>query len=71
MSMVVDYILFIVNFPQCDQNDLNERDELSADKPDVHQANIGRGWQLLHNTLKTLYSSVNWSNPPDEEGCEY
>ena len=71
MSMVVDYIIFIVDFSQCDQNDLNERDELSADQPDVHQANIGGGWQLLHNTLKTLYSNVNWSDLPDEEGSEY
>ena len=69
--MVIDYIIFIVNFPQCDQNDLNERDELSADQPDVHQANIGGGWQLLHHTLKHFISIVNLSDLPDEEGSKH
>ena len=41
MTVVVDYIIFIIKFPHCDQNDLYEWDELSADKPDVHQSHIG------------------------------
>ena len=52
--MVVNFVLFIVKFPHCYQNDLYEWDELTADQPDVHQPYIGGGWQLFHHTLKTL-----------------
>ena len=54
MAMVVDFIFFIVNFPQCEKNDLYEWNELPTDQPDVHQSHIGGGWQLLHHTLKTF-----------------
>ena len=52
MTVVVDYIIFIIKFPHCDQNDLYEWDELSADKPDVHQSHIGGWWQFFHHTSK-------------------
>ena len=52
--MVVNFVLFIVEFPHCDQNDLYEWDELSTDQPDVHQSHVGGGWQLLHHTSETI-----------------
>ena len=58
--MVISFIiLFIIKFPQCEQNDLYEWDELSADQPDVNQSHIGGGWQLLHHTSKTLLSKLS------------
>ena len=51
VTMVVNYIIiFIVKFPQCEQNDLYEWDKLPAYKPDVYQSHIGGRWQLLHHT---------------------
>ena len=52
--MVVNFVLFIVEFPHCDQNDLYEWYELTTDQPDVHQPHIRSGWQLFHHTSKTF-----------------
>ena len=69
--MVVNFILFSIKFPQCEQKNLNEWDKLSTDQPDVHQPYIGSGWQLPHHTLKISFLIVNVSNLPDEECSEH
>ena len=58
--MVINMIIFfIVNFPQCEENDLYEWDELSTDQPDVHQSHIGGGGQLLHNTSRNFFLELS------------
>ena len=56
--MVVGFIIFIVEFSHCKQNDLYEWDKLTKDQPDVHHSHIRGGWQLLHHTLKSFFSKI-------------
>ena len=56
--MVVGFIIFIVEFPHCKQNDLYEWDELTTDQPDIHQPHIGSRGQLLHHTSKLYFLKI-------------
>ena len=70
-AVVVNYIFFIVKFPQCKQNDLYECNKLSTDQPDVHQSHIGGRWQLLHHTSKSFYLKCQLPDLPYKERNEH
>ena len=52
---------------------LKERHELGEYEPDVHQTNIGSGWELLHYTGNIHTQSLSFAEccaPYEQSGCD-
>ena len=57
--MVIGNSWISLQFQDGEYDDLKERNKLSIDQPDINQANVGCGGQLLHHAELTWRVEVS------------